>query len=176
MSQNTESTEYLFLSPQWVHEVTKVVQSAHRTNEDFGKMASGFSLTLVYLIRSLPQHLRDMYGRHDRAVIFVKLDKGTIRKIRIGTELPKEDVDFTVASDYRTARDTFEGKLNAATSFINNVFQVEPMQRFYQQPRFAAKSIVAGNMILNIARNVPSAFAGICCGSDDLKQPRSGCM
>jgi len=148
---------HVFLSPQWVHEVTRVVQGARRTDENFRKLAKGFSLSLAYLISELPQELREQYGGNQVA-IFIQLDKGTVRRLQIGTELPQEKIDFTVASSYNVAKQIFQGELNPATSFINRQFRVEPLKRVYQRPKFAAKSIVTGNLILKIARQVPTVF------------------
>jgi len=149
---------YLFLSPEWVHEVTRVVQAARRTDEDFRKLAADFSLSLAYLITDIPRELQERYGG-SQAVIFIQLDKGTVRKLRIGAELPQEKVDFTLISDYSVAKQIFQGELNPATSFINRQFRVEPLSKVYQRPKFAAKSVVAGNAILKIARRVPTVFS-----------------
>jgi len=148
----------LFLSPEWVYEVTRVVQAARSTDAEFGKLASGFSLNLVYLITDFPPKLREEYGASQLA-IFVSLDKGTVRKLLIGKEAPdKEKVDFTVSSNYGVAKEIFLGQRNAATTFINREIKVEPLSRVYQRPRFSAKAVVTGNAILRIARTVPTTF------------------
>ncbi|MBI4464438.1 MAG: hypothetical protein HY647_07010 [Acidobacteria bacterium] len=148
-----------FLSPEWVREVTRVVQSARKTDENFRKLADDFSLKLLYRVSNLPPEVSEHYGGGTQAVIFVQLEKGTVRKIQIGTQAPEETADFTVASDYTVVRKIFQGELNAATSFINREFQVEPVATFYARPKFVAKSIVTGNRILKIARQVPTVFA-----------------
>lgn len=152
------ASAYVFLSPEWVHEVTRVVQAARRMDENFRKLASRFSLSLTYLVTDIPQGLRECYGG-SQSVVFVQLERGTVRKLWIGTELPAEKPDFTVATNYDVAKQIFLGQLNPATSFINRQLKVEPLSRVYQRPRFAAKSIVTGNAILKIARQVPTLFA-----------------
>jgi putative sterol carrier protein len=159
MESVTSTTDtYVFLSPEWVYEVTRVVQYARRTDEDFGRMASDFSLSLAYVIDGIPEELRPYYDGSGQVAIFVQLDHGSVRKIRVGTQPPGEDVDFTVASNYRVAKQIFEGELNAATSFISRQLKVDPIQKAYREPRFAARSIVTGNLLLKIARQVPTAF------------------
>ncbi|MBI2862130.1 MAG: hypothetical protein HYX89_04850 [Chloroflexi bacterium] len=147
----------LFLSPKWVHEVTRVIQGARRKDKEFGKLASGFSLSLAYLITDVPEEVRELYGG-DKVAVFLILDKGTIRKLSVGTELPGDNSDFTVTSNYQVAKKVFLGELNAATSFINKEIRVEPLSRIYRDPPFTAKSIVTGNKVLKIARAVPTVF------------------
>lgn len=149
----------VFLSPGWVHHVARVVQAARARDKEFGKLASGFSLNLAYLITDVAEKTRKEYGG-DRLVIFVGLDKGRIRKLDVSTELPQEKIDFTVTSNYEVAKRIFAGEVNVATSFINKEIKVEPMSRVYRNPRFTAKSIVAGNLMLKIARQVPTVFPG----------------
>lgn len=155
----TSSTDtYVFLSPEWVHEVTRSVQSARRNNEDFKRVASQFSLSLSYLISDIPEELQQYYPERDRIAIFVQLEEGTVRRLHIGPQ-PCEQADFTVASDYGLAKQIFQGDSNAVTCFMNGELSVEPLRRVYERPAFAAKSIVAGNLLLKIARQVPTSFA-----------------
>lgn len=147
----------LFLSLDWVYEVTRVVQAARGTDPEFGKLASGFSLNLVYFITDFPPRLREHYGSSQLA-IFVSLEKGTVRKLLINSQPPKEKVDFTVSSNYHVAKEIFLGQRNAATAFINREIKVEPLSRVYQRPRFSAKAVVTGNALLRIARTVPTDF------------------
>jgi hypothetical protein len=44
---SSEGGKLAFLSPEWVYEVTRVVQYARRTDEDFGRMASDFSFLKI---------------------------------------------------------------------------------------------------------------------------------
>jgi putative sterol carrier protein len=81
-----------------------------------------------------------------------------VRKLWIGTSLPKEKIDFTVSSSYKIAKQIFLGELNPATAFINGQFKVEPLSKVYLRPRFSAKSVVTGNFMLKIARQVPTRF------------------
>ncbi len=150
--------EYQFLSPEWVYEVTRVVQAAQVKDKDFGELASGFSLTLAYQITDVPLGLSEQYGG-SQLIILVNLNKGKVRKLTIGTELPEENADFTITSSYDVAKRIFLGELNAATSFISRELKIEPMSRVYRDPRFTAKSIVTGNLILKLARQVPTVFA-----------------
>lgn len=151
------SRGYPFLSREWVHEATHVVQAARTSNKEFGKLIEGFTVNLLYLITDFHPNLAAFYGSSQLA-IFVKIDKGKVRKLLVGGEPPREKIDFTVASDYSVAKRLFLGELNPATSFVNRQIKVEPLSRVYQRPRFTAKSIVAGNAILRIVRKVPTVF------------------
>ncbi|MBI2304680.1 MAG: hypothetical protein HYU86_08055 [Chloroflexi bacterium] len=151
------SEGYQFLSPEWVREVTKVVQGARSTDKDFGKLAQGFSLTLVYLITELPKALGELHNGQ-QLVVLVQLDKGMVKKLWLGPELPSDKYDFMISSWYSVAKRIFLGKINPATAFIDRKIVVEPLKRVYQRPRFTAKAIVTGNAMLKIARQVPTVF------------------
>jgi len=148
---------YLFLSPEWVHEATRVIQAARSADKDFGKLAQSFSLTLIYVVTGLPQSLREIHGG-PQLVVLVQLDKGTVRRLLLGTDVPGVKHDFLVSSSYSLAKQIFCGEGNPATAFIDRQFKVEPMRRVYQRPRFTAKGIVTGNAMLKVARRVATIF------------------
>ncbi len=151
--------ELLFLSPEWVHEITKVVQGSIARDENLKKMTSGYSLNLAYVFKELPLKLGELYSNGQQLVLFVQLDGGKVKRLWIRTELPEEKVDFTISSDYSVVNQIFRGKLNPATAFINRQLKVEPMSRVYRRPKFTAKSIVIANQLLKIAMQVPTRFA-----------------
>jgi putative sterol carrier protein len=148
----------IFLSQEWIREVTKAVQAARVSDEEFRRMTSNFTLNLLYKISGLPAGLRQLYSGKDGICFFIKLEKGGVRKLQIGTEVPNEKIDFTVSSNYDVAKRIFTGELNLATAFFNHQFKVEPQSRLYRNPRFAARAIVVGNRIFKIARQVPTHF------------------
>ncbi len=148
----------LFLSPPWIREVVKTVQTVRRGDSYLKQLTTGFTLRVAYRINGIPRELSKHYGGGNRAVIQVQLQKGMPRDIRIGAECSDGKVDFTVTIDYQVARQLFQGELGPATAFLNQRFQVEPRHKLYLRPQLAAKSIVAGNVILRIARRVPTVF------------------
>lgn len=150
--------DLLFLSPEWVHEITKVVQGNIAKDANLRKMTSGYSLNLAYVFKELPLKLVESYSNGQQLVLFVQLDEGRVKKLWIRTELPEEKVDFTISSDYSVVDQIFQGKLNPATAFINRQLKVEPMSRVYRRPKFTAKSIVIANQLLKIALQVPTRF------------------
>ncbi|MBU2009095.1 MAG: hypothetical protein KJ624_04545 [Chloroflexi bacterium] len=149
--------EYLFLSPEWVHEAVRAIQAARGTDKSFGKLAQSFSLILIYVVTELPQSLREIHGG-PQLVVLVHLEKGTVRRLWLGTEVPGDKHDFMVSSSYSLARQIFCGEANPATAFIDRQFKVEPMRRVYQRPKFTAKAIVTGNAMLKVARRVATIF------------------
>lgn len=148
---------YLFLSQEWVHEVARVVQSARSSDANFKKLTQGFSLSLLYLITDLPQRLRELHNGTQLAIL-VQVDKGTVRKLVVGIDIPDDKVDFTITSKYDLAKRIFAGEVNAATAFIDREIKVDPMRRVYQRPRFTARAITTGNLLLKIARRVPTLY------------------
>jgi putative sterol carrier protein len=140
--------EYLFLSPEWVHEATRVIQGARSTDQSFGKLAQSFSLSLIYVVTELPRCLRDLHGG-PQLVVLVQLEKGSVRRLWLGTDVPREKHDFMVSSSYDLARQIFCGEGNPATAFIDRKFKVEPMSRAYQS---------TGTAMLKVARQVPTVF------------------
>ncbi|MEK7405553.1 MAG: hypothetical protein AAB225_10635 [Acidobacteriota bacterium] len=148
----------LFLSPTWIHTVAEAVRTARQTDSYFRQLTSGFTQRVAYLINDIPRELSEHYGGGNCVVIQVQLDKGVLRGIRIGAESPNGKVDLTVTCDYQVARQLFQGELGPASAFLNRRFQIEPFRALYRKPQLAAKSIVAGNVVLRIARRVPTVF------------------
>jgi len=149
---------YLFLSHEWVHEVTRVVQSARGGDASFKKMTQAFSLSLLYLITDLPQKLTELHNGTQIAIL-VQVDKGTVRKLVVGTVTPDEKVDFTIKSKYDLAKRIFTGEINAAVAFIDREIEVEPMRKIYQRPRFTARAITSGNALLKVAQRIPTVYS-----------------
>ncbi len=148
----------LFLSQEWLYEVTKAVQSARSRDEEFRRITSEFSLSLLYVITDPPPSLRGLYSNSGRIFFFIRLERGSVRKLWIGIEEPKERIDFTVSSSYRIAKQIFNNELSLASAFISHQFKVEPLHRVYTRPGFTAKAIVAGNWVFKFARQVPTTF------------------
>lgn len=149
---------FVFLTPDWIREVLRLVQSARRQNESFRRLASRFTLKLAYVVQGLPRELRSYYQGADQAVIFVQLEKGAVRRFEISAHPPADKVDFTIFSDYSVAKRIFQGELAPGSSFINRLLRVEPLHKIYRNPKFAARSIVAGNLILKFARRARTVF------------------
>ncbi len=162
MEQNAPVAEasggsYLFLSQEWIHEVARTIQTTRQTDEQFGKLAEGFSIGLMYVITEPPPILKERY-KGSRLTFFVRLEKGVVRKLEIGTEPPLEKKDFTLTSTYEVAKQFYLGERNPANSYISGQLKIEPLSRVYRNPAFTAKAIVTGNMMLKIARQVPTEF------------------
>ena len=147
-----------FLSQEWIREVTKAVQAARLSDAEFRSITSNYSLNLLYRISGLPADLKKMYSGKDELCFFIKLEKGSVRKLQIGTEPPDEKIDFTVSSSYNIAKQIASGEISLANAFFSRQFRVEPQARLYRNPRFAARTIVVGNRIFKIARQVPTHF------------------
>lgn len=149
---------YVFLSPQWVQEASRTIQSAKRTDEYLGKMASRLNLGLVYIITDLPTELRHSIGE-SKMVIFVRLKKGAVQRLEIGTTVPKDEkIDFTILSDYQQAKSILLGETNPANAFVRRQIQVMPLKEVYRRPRFTAECIVGGNQMIQIIRKIPTIF------------------
>lgn len=151
----------LFLSPDWVHEVTRVVQSARSTDENFRKLAESFSVVLLYQVSDLPLKLAEIHCGSSLAIL-VQLDKGTVRKLLLGADPSCNKSDFTVSSNYSVVKNIFCGDINPAVAYIDHQIKVEPLRRVYARPRFTAKAIVTANAILKIARRIPTVFPQEC--------------
>ncbi len=149
---------FIFLSQEWLREVTKAVQAARVRDEEFKRLTSNYTLNLLYKVSELPNEISRLYSNKDQLTFFIKLEKGVVRKLHIEAEAPNESVDFTVLSSYSIAKQIFTGELNLATAFFNRQFKVEPQSKIYRSPRFAARAIVVANRIFKIAREVPTDF------------------
>ena len=112
------SNKFTFLSKEWVHHVVATIERAKSTNEEIKALASEFSLGVAYIINGLPELLKKLYNS-DRAAIYIELNHGVIKRFIVGAEVPKESSpDFTVESDYITAKKIFLGEINPASAFI----------------------------------------------------------
>jgi hypothetical protein len=147
----------LFLSPEWIHQVAQEVEAAKRTDPYFLNLVTNFSLTVLYSISGIPRSLRRCYGG-DEAQIFVKLHKGTARRIEVGGPPAGERIDVRVTVDYDIARRLFLGELSPAASIINRLIKAEPSSGFRRWPLVAARGLVTANRVLRAARTVPTAF------------------
>lgn len=148
---------YLFLSPEWVHEAVKMIQAERSTDRDFAKQTRDFSLRLIYVVTELPDKLRSN-DSGPRLVVMIELERGVVRDLWVGTDIPDGKSDFTVTTSYETAKQMFLGKANPATTFVDGNIKVEPLRRVYQRPRFTARAIVTANAMLRIARRLATDF------------------
>ena len=150
--------EVLFLSQEWVHQAAATAQQARQTDKEFGQMVSGFNLSLLYIITELPQQLKNLY-KTERLQVFVRLEKGGVRQLDVGADGLAEKADFTVTSKYNVARRIYQREINPGTAFVNQMLQVKPFEKVYDDPKFTANSIVAGNKLIKIISQIPTAFA-----------------
>ncbi len=148
----------LFLSPEWVRVVTRTIQAARRTDEYFRKLSVDYSLRLDYHIRELPGPLRSLWAGSWEARIRLELERGKVRKLAVGDFPLEEAPDFMVTSNYRTARQLFEGTLTPTSAFARRLVRIEPLESVYHRPRFTARTIIMANVMLRHARQVPTAF------------------
>jgi hypothetical protein len=152
-------SEYVFLSPEWVHEVTRTVQLARKDDRYFRNLASGFSLSWVYVVRNIPSGLRRHYGGDDQAVIFLRVDKGIVREVEIRRQLPEEKFQLVLTSDYWVAKRLFMGESSPFRSFMSGQLKVNPVNGFSGLwSKHAAKSVLIANTVLKVARQVPTIF------------------
>lgn len=167
----------MFLSPEWVHEAVRVVQSARGKDEEFRRLTSGYSLNLVYVVTDVPSRLKKIY-HSEQIILFIQLDKGTVKNFEILTKLPVEKIDFTIRSSYSVVKQIFLEQLSATTAFMNRQLKVEPFSMVYRRPRFTAKSIIVGNMILKFCRLIPTDYV-LNMNSNEprllQKAPSEGC-
>lgn len=147
----------MFLSPEWVHEAVRVVQSARGKDEEFRKLTSGYSLNLAYVVTDVPSRLKEIY-HSEQIILFTQLDKGTVKNFEILTKPPAEKIDFTIRSSYSVVKQIFLEQLSATTAFMNRQLKVEPFSMVYRRPRFTAKSIIVGNMILKFCKQIPTDY------------------
>jgi len=146
-----------FLSPEWIDEVVAAVRRTTRTDPYYRNIFSRFTLGMVYVVRNLPPALRECYGS-EQAVIFARVDKGQIKSVETGTELPEERHHLLVKSDYRVAQQIASGKTTPVNSFLRRKLIVQPVD-FPQWPTYVPKARIAVNLIVKLAKNVPATYA-----------------
>lgn len=160
-SNSTETASHLvertFLSPEWIFEVARAVESAKEKSLYLQNLLADYSLGATYVIRGIPGGLRHSYDGGE-AVLFVRVDKGSVRRIAVGAKAHKTRVDVVVTMDYETARKLFAGKTKPAATLLSGRIKAVPRSGFQHWPKLAAKSIVTANQVLKIARTVPTVF------------------
>jgi putative sterol carrier protein len=147
---------YMFLSPEWIREAVRTIQSARARDEEFRKLTSDYSLSVAYIIKDIPSRLKEQYS-NERIVLFIRLDEGVVRELKILNE-PPIGADFTITSTYSTVKQIFSGQLSLASAFMNRQVRVEPFDVIYRRPRFAAKSLIVGNMIIKLISQIPTEY------------------
>ncbi len=153
-----EVVECLFLSPVWIDQVARAVESVRERDQYVQNLLANYSLGVTYIIRGIPAELRHWYGGGGEAVIFVRLNKGAVRRIAVGGKPHKAKVDVIATMDYATAKKLFVGQMRPAATLLSGRIRAEPRNNFRHWPKLAAKSIVTVNQILKIARTVPTVF------------------
>ncbi|NIN51921.1 MAG: hypothetical protein GTO23_01960 [Nitrososphaeria archaeon] len=134
------------------------IERAKAADEKISQMASEFSLSVAYLVKNLPQELREQY-RNKEVIAYIELDHGALKSFTIGTEVPKgKKPDFTVESEYEVAKQNFLGELNPISTFIKRRIKVEPARKLYLNPSFSAKSLTTIIALLQVMRDVPTRF------------------
>ena len=147
-----------FLSEEWVRKVVAAIEHAKLEDEKIRKLASGFSLRVIYIVENLPETLRKKYGK-DKVKIYVELDKGKTKRFMVGREVPRDgSPDFTVISDYEIAKKIFKEELTVASAFIKRYIRVKPLMHLYTNPSFTAKSLTTFNVLLRVMEKVPTRF------------------
>lgn len=150
--------ENLFLSREWFREVAEAVESARRQDPHLRRLTETFSLSFAWRVRGLPAGLRDHFGGRDEAVIFVRISKGVLRRLEVAEPDSEEKVQVVLTSRYDEAKRLFTGSTTPACSFLRRRLRVEASPGFSQWPRYVPRSVLLANMILKLARQVPSAM------------------
>lgn len=149
---------YTFLSQEWVRKLVAAIEQAKSTDENLRSLASEFSLSVVYVVKDLPDELKKHYNS-DEVMIYVELDRGVTKQFTIGTEIPAgKNPDFTVESTYDIAKKIFKGELTVASAFVRRQVKVKPLLKMYADPAFTAKSLMTFNVLLKVMGAVPTVF------------------
>ena len=151
--------ECVFLSPEWISQVARAVESAREASLYLQNLLADYTLGVTYVIRNIPAQLGHWYGGGPEAVVFVRLDKGTVRRIAVGGKPQKTKVDVMATMDYATAKKLIAGQIRPAATLLSGRIKAVPRNDFLNWPKLATKSIVTANQILKIARTVPTVFA-----------------
>ena len=146
----------LFLSKEWIYRATRLIEEAKSVDEDFKRKTRDFTLSVAYVVKDIPQILREMYSS-ETIRIYIELSEGKLKRLVIN---PEEELkpDFTVESKYEIARDIFSGKLSLGAAFVQRKIKVSPFMKLYANPSFTAKSLVTASAILKILSKIPTTY------------------
>ena len=135
--------EYVFLSPEWIHEVARAVQTAREADLYFRNLVAGISLKLAYVIREVPKPLRHCYGGDSQVTVFARIDKGAVRGLVVGKELPEDEAHVLVTTEYKTAKKLFLGESRPAATVLSGRLKAQPVNGFSEWPSLAVRSLSA---------------------------------
>lgn len=153
----TEAGACLFLSPEWIDEVVASLRKSTRTDPYLKNILSAFTMRIVFVVQDLPDELREYY-ESDQAVIYARVEKGAIAKLKLAGELPGERYQMQVTCEYQLAQKIITGKASPVASFLKRRLLVEPVN-FPQWPKYVPKARIAVNLLLKLARRIPATFA-----------------
>lgn len=146
-----------FLSDGWVRKAVIAIERAKSTNPEIMSLASEFSLSVAYVIKNLPDRLREAFGKS--LTIYVELDRGVTKRFAVTKEVPEgASPDYTVESTYDVAKRIFSGELSPGTAFVSRLVKVKPLTKVYSNPAFTAKSLVLFAALLRVIRDVPTRW------------------
>ena len=157
-TEKDHTAEHLFMTPEWVQEVRRVVEAAKHEDLYFRLLVSDFTMNVKYVIQGLPENLRPMYGGKGEAAVYVQLHKGSARQVQFGRKPSGLEIHLLVTIDYETAKRLFLGESSPARVVITRRLRAEPVNGFRLWQKVAAKSIVTANCVLRTARKVPTVF------------------
>ncbi|MEM2910288.1 MAG: hypothetical protein QXO01_04405 [Nitrososphaerota archaeon] len=150
------AAEY-FLSEGWVRKAVIAIEKAKSTDPEIMSLASGFSLSVAYVIKDLPDMLKETFDKS--LTIYVELDKGMTKRFAVTKDIPDDvNPDYTVESTYDVARKIFSGELSPGTAFVSRLVKVKPLAKIYSNPTFTAKSLILFAALLRVIREVPTLW------------------
>ena len=152
---------HVFLSPEWIRQVIEATESAKMDDPYFRELVADFTMNVKYVVRDLPGELRAQYGGKSRMVMFVALDRGSVRQIHFGRRPANQEVHLEVASDYETAKRLFLRECSPARVFLNRGVTAKPVGGFRHWSKVNANSLLTASRLLRMARKVPTVFNGM---------------
>jgi hypothetical protein len=157
VDQEGRTDAVLFLSPEWIEEVVRVVRRGREQDMILRRASAHFSFRVQYEICGLPRELRACHHGRDRATIAIELRRGIPVQVLTNPEQAIEP-EISVQCGYEVARGLLAGELSPGASFFNGLLEVKFSRSTPRRPNFLARSVTAAHQALRFARSVPVRF------------------
>ncbi len=148
----------VFLSPEWIHEVVAVLETAKQRDPYLSGLVADFTFKVAYVIEDAPLGLRSLCGNGGKMVVCAALQNGVVEDVKIGGRMPSHPVDLTVTIGYQVAEKLFRGEVGVASTLLGGDVRVRPQNGFGTWAKIAAKSLVTASQFLKTVRKVPTSF------------------
>ncbi|MET1101628.1 MAG: SCP2 sterol-binding domain-containing protein, partial [Pyrodictiaceae archaeon] len=142
--------EYLFPSPEWA----KAYCEALNKSEEYRRAGSTWTAgDIMFIIKGLPEELRNLFGGRDSVGFILDLYQGRCRGVEFVEDVSSKSAAFVISANYNVWLDVISGKLHPTTALMTMKLKVEKGNVAILL-RYAQAAIA----MVNAAQRVPTKY------------------